>query len=171
MVPIFTGEHTLTVDGKGRVSIPADFRRVLAAGDPDRTPDRTPDRAVEMKILYGDHLDRRLHFYTMSAFAQIQADILALPRGSEARNMASRLILGQSVTAEMDRDGRMVIPQKQREKIGLTEGKVYFSGLGEFFEVWNAETWAETEGAETKAWLEDKPRGFDPLILLQPGGS
>lgn len=167
MVPIFTGEHTLTVDGKGRVSIPADFRRVLAAGDPERTP----DRAVEMKILYGDHLDRRLHFYTMTAFAQIQADILALPRGSEARNMASRLILGQSVTAEMDRDGRMVIPQKQREKIGLTEGKVYFSGLGEYFEVWNEATWAETEGAETRAWLEDKPKGFDPLILLQPGGS
>ncbi len=129
MVLSFTGEYTQRVDGKGRVSIPADFRRVLEAGDPDWAK----DRPAGLKILYGDHLDQRLHVYTLSSFAEIEAGILSLPRGSEDRRHAARLILGQSLSAEVDKDGRVVIPQRQRDKIGLTDGDVYFTGLGEYF--------------------------------------
>ena len=42
MVLSFTGEHTQKVDGKGRMSIPADFRRVLEAGDPEWTTGLSP---------------------------------------------------------------------------------------------------------------------------------
>jgi len=38
----FTGEHTQKVDSKGRMSIPADFRRVLEAGDPAWNPGQSP---------------------------------------------------------------------------------------------------------------------------------
>ncbi|NCO85407.1 MAG: cell division/cell wall cluster transcriptional repressor MraZ [Rhodobacterales bacterium] len=167
MVLSFTGEYTQRVDGKGRVSIPADFRRVLEAGDPDWAR----DKPVGLKILYGDHLEQRLHVYTLAAFREIEAGILALPRGDENRRHAARLILGQSLSAEVDKDGRVVIPQRQRDKIGLTDGDVYFTGLGEYFEVWKAETYAATDGMETKAWLESKPKGYDPLsVLSQAGG-
>ena len=35
MAEAFRGEFNQKVDGKARVSIPAPFRRVLEAGDPD----------------------------------------------------------------------------------------------------------------------------------------
>jgi MraZ protein len=156
------------VDGKGRMSIPADFRRVLEAGDPTWSEGHAP----KLKVLYGDHLDRALHVYTIDAFNDIAQDIQAMPRGSENRRHLQRLILGQSLTAEVDKDGRCVIPIKQREKIGLTDGEVYFSGAGEYFEIWKADTFAETEGRLTDDWLKGKPQGFDPLVLLdQPKGT
>ena len=56
MVLSFTGEHTQKVDGKGRMSIPADFRRVLESQDPDWTDGLTP----RMYLLYGEHLKKEL---------------------------------------------------------------------------------------------------------------
>ena len=55
----FTGEHTLKVDSKGRMSVPADFRRVLEAGDPDWTT----GLQVGLYVIYGDHLKDSLHVY------------------------------------------------------------------------------------------------------------
>ncbi len=162
MVPSFTGEYTQRVDGKGRMSIPADFRRVLEAGDPGWSDGNAP----KLKVVYGDHLHEVLHVYTMTAFNDIAAAIQGMPRGNESRRHLQRLFLGQSLTGEVDKDGRCVIPIKQREKIGLVDGEVFFSGAGEYFEIWKAETFTQTEGRVTADWLKDKPQGFDPLILL-----
>ena len=104
----FTGEHTQKVDGKGRMSIPADFRRVLESGDPEWTPDRTP----RMYLLYGEHLKNQLHGYTVAEFAKVVDQINALPRGSERKQILSRLIIGQSIRLDVDKDGRTVMPIK-----------------------------------------------------------
>ena len=63
MVLSFTGEHTQKVDGKGRMSIPADFRRVLESQDPDWTDGLNP----RMYLLYGDHLKKELHLHSQRA--------------------------------------------------------------------------------------------------------
>ena len=47
----FRGEFHQKVDGKGRVSIPADFRRVLESGDPSWSDGKAP----EFVIVYVDH--------------------------------------------------------------------------------------------------------------------
>jgi MraZ protein len=158
----FTGEHTQKVDGKGRMSIPADFRRVLESGDPDWTPERTP----RMYLLYGDHLKNQLHGYTVAEFAKVVDQINALPRGSESKKVLSRLFIGQSIRLDVDKDGRTVMPIKQREKLGITEGELTFSGLGDHFEIWKAETFNTEVAADMTGWLADKPDGYDPLILL-----
>lgn len=161
MVRRFRGEYHQKVDGKGRMSIPADFRRVLERGDPDWTDGLNP----QLIILYGDHLTDVLHAYTIDAFSEIEDDILSMARGSEARRHLSRTILGQSLTTEVDKDGRVVLPKRHRDKIGL-ESEAFFLAAGDHFEIWNAETFDANEGAATKDWLADKPSGFDPLILL-----
>ena len=161
----FTGEHTQKVDGKGRMSIPADFRRVLEAGDPEWTSDRTP----RMYLLYGDHLEHQLHGYTVNEFNALDAQIQSLPRGSDARRKLSRLILGQSMKLDIDKDGRAVMPIRQRQKLGVTEGELYFSGMGDHFEIWKAETFQAQEASEMQDWLAEMPDGFDPLSLLGDG--
>ncbi|WP_090196911.1 division/cell wall cluster transcriptional repressor MraZ [Yoonia tamlensis] len=158
----FTGEHTQKVDSKGRMSIPADFRRVLESGDPEWTTGLCP----RMYLLYGDHLKNELHGYTVDEFTTLVDQINALPRGSASKKKLSRLIIGQSIKLDVDKDGRTVMPIKQRQKLGLTDGELKFSGLGDHFEIWKAETFAEEIADDMSDWLAAQGDDFDPLSLL-----
>ena len=159
----FRGEFNQKVDGKGRMSIPADFRAVLADGDP-RCPENPQPRLV---VLHGPHLKNCLHAYTIEAMAEIEEGIRKLPRGSVERKRASRMILGKSWDTEIDKDGRIVLPQRLRQQIRI-EGEAVMVAMGDYFEIWNAETYAREEAAETEAWLDDMPEDFDPLSLIEP---
>lgn len=158
----FTGEHTQRVDSKGRMSVPADFRRVLEEGDPKWSPGLSP----RLYLLYGDHLSEQLHGYTVDEFNAVVGQINALPRGSDSKRKLSRLIIGQSILLEVDKDGRTVMPIKQRQKLGLSDGELTFSGMGDHFEIWKAETFAAQVSGDLSAWLDAQGDDFDPLILL-----
>jgi MraZ protein len=146
------------------MSIPADFRRVLEAGDP-KCPENPHPRLV---LLYGPHLKSCLHVYTVEAMAEIEADIQKLPRGSADRRRASQFILSKSWETEIDRDGRIVLPKDRRAQIGLGEGggELKLVAMGDYFELWNLETYAREVEAEMEAFLEDQDTDFDPLTLL-----
>ena len=160
----FRGESHHKVDGKGRVSIPASFRRVLEAGDPAWTEGLNP----ELVIVYGDHRRAYLECYTMDAIAEVDAKIDALPRGSMERKMLQRLFHGQSFPTAVDETGRLVLPAKLRQKIDLQD-EAFFIAAGDTFQIWKPETYEQEELAKTDAWLDDLPDDFDPLILLDGG--
>ena len=164
MGPSFRGEFNQKVDSKGRMSIPADFRRVLEAGDP-RHPDAPNARLV---LLYGPHLKNCLHVYTIEAMAEIEADIQKLPRGSMERRRASQMILGKSWETEVDKDGRIVLPKDRRAQVALPEqgGEVVMIAMGDYFELWNAETYEREVAAEMESFLAEQDDDFDPLSLL-----
>ena len=61
----------------------------------------------------------------MEAIADVDARIDALPRGSHGRKTLERMFNGQSMPTELDPDGRLVLAQKLRDKIGL-EGEAFF---------------------------------------------
>ena len=161
MVRRFRGESHLKLDGKGRVSIPALFRRVLEAGAPNWTEGLNP----ELVIVYGDHRRKFLECYTMEAIDEVDAKIAALPRGSMERKMLERMFHGQSYPTSVDETGRIVLPAKLRTKIGL-EDEAFFIAAGDTFQIWKPETYESEELARTEAWLDDLPEDFDPLIYL-----
>lgn len=163
MVLSFTGEHTQKVDGKGRMSIPADFRRVLESQDSDWTDGLNP----RMYLLYGAHLKQELHVYTVAEFGKLVDLINAMPKGSAAKKKLSHLYIGQSMKMEIDKDGRTVMPIRQREKLGLKDGELYFRGVGDHFEIWKADTFTATVAQDMTTWLDDMPDDFDPLSLLE----
>jgi hypothetical protein len=101
------------VDSKGRVSIPALFRRVLERSDPNYTEGLNP----ELVIVYGDHRRNYLECYTISAIEEVDAKIDALPRGSMERRMLQRLFHGQSFPTVVDDTGRLVLPAKLRRRL------------------------------------------------------
>ena len=161
----FRGESHHKVDTKGRVSIPASFRRVLEAGDPNWKSGETP----ELVIVYGDHTRKYLECYTMEAIDEVDAKIDALPRGSMPRKMLQRMFHGQSFPTTVDETGRLVLPAKLRAKIGL-EGEAFFIAAGDTFQIWRPETYETEELAKTEEWLEELPEGFDPLEYLDGAG-
>lgn len=162
----FRGEFHQKVDGKGRVSIPAQFRRVLEAGDPGWCDGKPP----EFVIVYGDHRRKFLECYTIEAIDEVDEKISGKPRGSVERKMLERLFNGQSLSTSVDETGRIVLPAKLRRKIGL-EDEAYFIATGDTFQIWKPETFETEELAKTEAWLEEFPEDFDPLTLLdEPQG-
>lgn len=161
MVRRFRGEFHQKVDGKGRVSIPADFRRVLETGDPLWSEGKSP----EFVIVYGDHRRAYLECYTMDAANEVDAQIADMPRGSMERRMLERLFNGQSLKTAVDETGRIVLPAKLRGKIDLGD-TAYFIATGDTFQVWKPETFEELEASKTEAWLDQFPDDFDPLTLL-----
>jgi len=158
----FRGEFNQKVDGKGRMSIPSDFRRVLEDGDPN-FPENPNPRLV---LLYGPHLKDCLHVYTIDEMAKIEDGIKRLPRGSAERRKASRMILGKSWETEVDRDGRIVLPKDRRAQIELG-AEATMVAMGDYFELWDRATYDRVE-AEAMA-TEDLPDDFDPLTLLDDG--
>ncbi|MEM9968933.1 MAG: division/cell wall cluster transcriptional repressor MraZ [Pseudomonadota bacterium] len=157
----FRGESHHKVDAKGRVSIPASFRRVLEAGDPNWKSGENP----ELVIVYGDHRRDYLECYTIEAINEVDAKIDALPRGAMERKMLQRLFHGQSHTTNVDETGRLVLPAKLRQKIAL-ESEAFFIAAGDTFQIWKTETYEATERAREQAWLDNLPEDFDPMIFL-----
>lgn len=159
----FRGEFNPKVDGKGRISIPADFRAVLVDGDP-RCPENPLPRMV---VLHGPHLKQCLHAYTIEGMQKIEDDIRKMRPGSEDRKRASRMILGKSWDTEVDKDGRIILPLRLRQQIGLT-GEATMAAMGDYFEIWNSATYAEVEAAEMAAMEVELDGSFDPLSLVYP---
>lgn len=161
----FRGESQLKVDAKGRVSIPASFRRVLEDADPNWTEGLNP----ELVIVYGDHRRKFLECYTIEAIEEVDRKIDAKPRGSSQRRVLQHLFQGQSHPTTVDETGRLVLPAKLRQKIGL-EGQAFFIAAGDTFQIWNPETYEKEELVKTEEFLDELPEDFDPLSFLDDDG-
>ena len=148
----FRGESDHKVDAKGRVSIPASFRRVIESCDPDWTEGLLP----RLIIVYGGATRSYLECFTIEAMDEVDEKISLHPRGSARRKAMERLYSAQSVEAVVDDTGRIVLPAKVREKIGLN-GMARFVSSGDTFEVWEPDTYDNTYAA-----LQDD--GFDPDV-------
>ena len=153
------------MDAKGRVSIPALFRRVLEASDPNWQSGSNP----ELVIVYGDHRRKYLECYTMEAIDEVDAKIAALPRGSKQRKALERMFSGQSFPTIVDETGRLVLPAKLRSKIGLA-GEAFFIAAGDTFQIWNPETYETEERVKAEEWLDEMGDDFDPLEFLDGAG-
>ena len=159
MVRRFRGEGVQKVDGKGRVSIPANFRRVLESGDPSWTDGKAP----EFVVVYGDHRRDFLECFTIDAANDVDAKIDRLPRGSARRRAMEQLFNGQSLPLTVDETGRIVLPARLRQKIGI-DAEAYFMAAGDTFQIWKPKTF-EAKGGEVEAIL-DELAGADIWTLL-----
>ncbi len=157
----FRGEGHLKVDSKGRVSIPASFRRVVEKGDPDWSAGQRPN----LIIVYGLDKQPQLDCYTIEAMDEIEARIARMQPGSIERKMAERVFHGRAMDTQIDEDGRIVLPKFLRDKIGL-DAEAFFIASGDYFQIWKPETYAESEAARAEAWMEQQDEDFDIRTLL-----
>lgn len=156
----FRGSEEVKVDAKGRVSIPAKFRRIFEASDPDFVP----GKRAQLVIVSGTQEWNWLQLFTIEAMEEIEQGIARMPRGSAPRNLLEYIYQGNADDAEIDGDGRLVLPQKLREKIGLTDS-AFFISAGDSLKVWTPESQREAaRGIEAR--VPELEPGADPLSLL-----
>ncbi|NTW97096.1 MAG: division/cell wall cluster transcriptional repressor MraZ [Oscillochloris sp.] len=120
---MFLGEFDHSIDDKGRVAIPARFREELAEG---------------MVLTRG--FDQCLQAFPRQVWQQLAQKVSSLSLGSpEARNLR-RILFSNAAEVEVDRQGRILVPQNLREYAGLGE-QVVITGMDTFFELWSADRW------------------------------
>jgi MraZ protein len=165
----FRGESVHKVDQKGRVSVPAAFRRVLEEGDPDWQPGGNPN----LVLIYGMPSGHCLEGYTIEGANRLDDKVARLPTFSKARLALERLLNTQSVYAQVDENGRIVLPQRLREMFGL-EAEALFAGMGERFQVWAPDAYRQ-DMAGIDEWRAGLGADEDPFALLdamdREGGS
>jgi len=159
----FRGEGLHKVDSKGRVSIPALFRRVIEACDPNWKEGLPP----ELVIVYGYETRKYIECYTIEAIEEVDSKIDRLPRGSLERKTLERFFHGQSIPTSIDETGRLVLSPKLRERFSI-EKEAYFIAAGDTFQIWSPQIFEADQG-ETNKWLREQPKDFDPLSFLDIG--
>ena len=158
----FRGEWTHRVDGKGRVSIPAPFRRVLEEGDPEWKEGLQPN----FVIVYGRPGKRCLECYSMRGIERIDEQISRMPRFSKKREAFNRLFHSQSQPASVDETGRIVLTGKLRDHSGIAD-EAMFVGMGDFFQIWEEGALAADQAALMSAIEEEVGADGDLFALLE----
>lgn len=120
---MFIGEYSLTVDEKGRLSIPVKFRASLSRG------------AVVTR-----GLDSALFLYTAKEWENLAGKLASLPISRSNTRAFSRLMLAGAMDLEMDKQGRVMLPDYLRGFAGIKK-KVVLAGLYNRLEIWDEEKW------------------------------
>ena len=127
----FRGESLHKVDSKGRVSIPAQFRRVLEEGDPDFKSGLNPSCV----LVHNQKSKNCLEGYSISSINEVDNLVSNLPRYSREREILERMLNAQSSYAQIDENGRLVLSNKLRQLIDVSSEAV-FVGMGDKFQIW-----------------------------------
>ena len=119
----FVSNFTLRLDAKGRVSIPASFRAVLARD------------GFEGLYCYPT-LDRpALDAGGNALLAEIETLIAQFSPYSDEREQFSTALFGTSEVLKIDGEGRVVLTEPLKNHAGIKD-EVTFAGLGHKFQIW-----------------------------------
>ena len=124
----FIGEYQHSIDAKGRIIVPSKFREELG-----------------YKFILTKGLDNCLFIYSMEEWTKFQERLSTLPMGSKDARAFMRYFFSGAVECEIDKQGRLTIPQNLREhaKIGKD---VITIGVMSRVEVWSKQEWEGYNG-------------------------
>ena len=140
MLTFFTRTYDLTMDAKGRVPVPANYRKVLGAAGQD------------FVVLTLGPSDRCLRGYTNEGFMQV-VQRLELVEDDALRVNLKRKLMSNLAELSFDVQGRVLVPAHLRQKANLVS-ECSFVGGGDYFEVWNKQDW-EAEESLVKDRLDE----------------
>ncbi len=124
-ISMIIGTYFHTIDDKNRISLPSKFRKEMGR-----------------KVVVTSGLDSCLFVFTATEWEKI-SERLSGDQASmfKADNRSlNRYLLGMAVEIEVDKSGRMLIPDHLRKRAGLAE-KVVFLGVKNRAELWDESAW------------------------------
>ena len=135
----FVSNFTNRLDAKGRVSIPASFRAVLARDG--------YEGLCVLPSLDSQALDAGGN----ALLSEINQLIESYPPYSEERDTLSSALLGTSEVLKTDAEGRIILAESLKSFAGIRD-QVTFVGHGHKFQIWEPETFrAHLDAARAKA--------------------
>ena len=121
----FYGQFEVTMDDKGRISLPSKLR-----------PVPKKDRKDKETFVLTKGLDGCLALYPKNQWELIQKRLDSLSFTSKDFRFFSRQLHSVAVLITLDRQGRMLIPSNLQQNAGL-EKEVLVLGSYRWIEIWN----------------------------------
>lgn len=140
---VFQGASSLSLDAKGRLSVPTRHRDVLAA-------------TAGGQLTITRHPHGCLMIFPRPAWEQFRERIAAMPLKDQ---WLKRLFLGNAMDVDMDGTGRILVSPELRAAANIARDTLLL-GMGSHFELWDAETHAAHEAEVMAGPLPDALKDF-----------
>jgi len=140
---MFIGEYTYSIDEKKRLAIPSKFRAELGK-----------------KAVLTRGLDNCLVLYPLKEWQRLAKKLESLPSSKVDARSFVRLMLAGAVDVELDKMGRILIPDFLKKYANLKK-TVAILGLSNRIEIWDEKKWkeykekTEKEVGDTASRLEE----------------
>ncbi|MDQ3978551.1 MAG: division/cell wall cluster transcriptional repressor MraZ [Actinomycetota bacterium] len=129
---MFLGEHSHSLDSKGRIILPARFREDLAVA------------------YVTSEVDGCLGIWPPEDFQQRAREMKERSKGSEEDRNVARFFFAGAQESNPDKNGRIALPQHLREFAHLTKD-VVVNGAFDHVEIWDAGRWRERKASGERA--------------------
>ena len=120
---MFIGEYQHSIDPKKRLALPSRFRDEL-----------------KNKVVVTRGLDKCLFVYPMKVWTEIAGKLGTLPVGESATRSFIRLQLSGAIDCEIDKQGRILVPEYLKEYAEIRRDVVVV-GVSNRMEIWSKEKW------------------------------
>jgi MraZ protein len=153
---VFVGSANANkVDRKGRVSVPASFRKAVA-GQEFHGIYVYPHHARPALVAFGDE-----------RMAKYMNDLEQLDEFSDEYEELAQVIFSDAEPLSFDGEGRIMLPKHLMEQVGITETAA-FVGRGPTFEIMDPDTYAEQRDAARE---RARKKGVGPKKQAQKTGA
>lgn len=140
---VFQGNSALTLDAKGRMTIPARYRDALM-------------ESAQGALTITRNFDGGLLIYPRPVWEEKRETIMQLPMS--ARHV-QRMLLGNAQDVEIDGSGRVLIAPELRSATEMVKD-VVLVGMGRHFDLWDAQMFANMQAADLAKGLPDSLDDF-----------
>lgn len=122
------GSNHISVDAKGRMSIPTKLRDALVSTDDGHL------------VVTASPSDRCLLMYTAEDWGVVEQKITSLPSLNKQTRQLKRMLIGHADDCQMDGSGRILLPAQLRE-YAYIDRKAVLVGQGGNYEIWDEAHW------------------------------
>jgi MraZ protein len=126
---MFRGSFQTRADEKGRIKVPADFKRELE------------ERYGDARFYITSRTGQTAEIYPMSEWERIEQNLAKVPTSNVHRKKFLEITNYYGQVVEMDGQGRLLLPALLRDKANL-KGEVDVSGMLSYLEVRNHEAYS-----------------------------
>lgn len=127
-MPAFSGKYYYTIDPKGRIMVPAPFREIISSNYSPKL------------YIVNAAFDKCLHIYPQEEWNRLEEKVRQLPKMQEEVRFFMRKVIASAQEAEIDKQGRILIPAAHREDTGLNSD-IVIVGQIEKVELWDRKEW------------------------------
>jgi MraZ protein len=140
---LFQGASFIALDAKGRLSLPTRHREVLGVSAGGR-------------FTMTKHPHGCLMIFARPEWEKFRERIAVLPMQAQ---WWKRIFLGNAMDVDMDAAGRLLVSPELRQAAGISKEAVLL-GMGQYFELWDAQTYAAQEAEQMKGEMPDVFKDF-----------
>ncbi len=132
------GQYQHTIDAKKRLALPVKFRGELG-----------------VKVIITKGVENCLVVYTQKEWEIMSAKLANLPVSQGEARSFTRHILSSAMEVELDKLGRILVPDYLKDYAGFTKN-VVICGLSTRLEIWDEATW--------KKYSESAEKGMEEIV-------